>query len=180
MPVREIVRLGHPALREAARPVAAEEISGEAIQGLIDDLIDTMRAGGGVGLAAPQIGVGQQVFVYAAPESEPEIPLRVIVNPLLEPGGGELVYEWEGCLSIPDLRGLVPRHQEVRVRATGRDGEALEFDARGFEARILQHEFDHLNGVVFLDRMRDLKSLAFEAEWERFLGTASRSARAVE
>lgn len=172
MAILPIVRLGHPALRTPAEPVAADRLGGAELARLIDDLVDTMRAAEGVGLAAPQVGVGLQLFVYEAvdPEEESEgIPLRVVVNPMVEPHAGELVYDWEGCLSIPDLRGLVPRHPEVRVRGLDRRGEPLDFVAAGLEARIVQHEFDHLNGVVFLDRMRDLKSLAFYDEWEAFL-----------
>jgi peptide deformylase len=98
---------------------------------------------------------------------------------MVEPLPGELVYDWEGCLSIPDLRGLVPRHPAVRVRGLDRGGGALDYVARGFEARIVQHEFDHLNGVVFLDRMRDLQSLAFYEEWERFLAESGAGARSA-
>jgi len=172
MAVLSIVRLGHPALRTPAEPLAAERLAGVELVRLIDDMVETMRAAEGVGLAAPQVAVGLQLFVYEAvdPETPDEgIPLRVVVNPMVEPHAGELVYDWEGCLSIPDLRGLVPRHPEVRVRGLDRRGEPLDFVATGFEARIVQHEFDHLNGVVFLDRMRDLKSLAFYDEWEAFL-----------
>lgn len=176
MSVLPIVRLGHPALRAPARPVPRERLEEPALQALIDDLVETMRDAEGVGLAAPQVGVGWQVFVYEAegddpdePEAEPPIPLRVVVNPMLVPQSGEMVYDWEGCLSIPGLRGLVPRHPAVRVQALGRGGAALDYVAHGFEARIVQHEHDHLNGVVFLDRMRDLKSLAFTEEWDRYL-----------
>lgn len=172
MAVLPIVRLGHPALRAPAEPVSPERLAAAETGRLIDDMVETMRAAEGVGLAAPQVGIGLQLFVYEAADPEtPEagIPLRVVVNPMVEPHVGELVYDWEGCLSIPDLRGLVPRHPEVRVRGLDRGGEPVDFVARGFEARIVQHEFDHLNGVVFLDRMRDLKSLAFYDEWETFL-----------
>jgi peptide deformylase len=173
MPVLPIVRLGHPALRHPAAAVSAEQLRDPVTQGLIDDLVDTMRDALGVGIAAPQVGEGLQIFVYEAVgehrEPEARIPLRVVVNPMLTPISGELVYDWEGCLSIPDLRGLVPRHPSVRVRALDREGQALDFVASGFEARIVQHEFDHLNGVVFLDRMRDLKALAYTDEWEEYL-----------
>jgi peptide deformylase len=175
MAVLPIVRLGHPALRTPADPVPVERLAEEELQRLIDDMIETLRAAEGVGLAAPQVGSGWQLFVYeVGDEDEPEEdrPLRVVVNPMVEPHSGELVYDWEGCLSIPDLRGLVPRHPEVRVHGLDRSGEALDYVATGLEARIVQHEFDHLNGVVFLDRMRDLHSLAFYEEWEAFLREA--------
>jgi len=210
MPIRPIVRLGHPTLRSVAQALPAGRIDELAIQELIDDMIETMRAAHGVGLAAPQLGTSLQVFVYEmappmasppadvqdapaagaetrGPTEEPvreparesvreasgPIPLHVVINPMLTPLAGELVYDWEGCLSIPDLRGLVPRHPAVRVRGLDRLGQALDYVAQGFEARIVQHEHDHLNGVVFLDRMRDLKGLAFRDEWERYMAAGA-------
>lgn len=176
--VLEIVRLGHPALRTPAEPLSAGELASEETQDLIDRLFATLREAGGVGLAAPQVGIGKQLFVYRVEEGgvdeggadgEASIPGRVVVNPMLTPESGELVHDWEGCLSIPGLRGLVPRHPSVRVRALDRRGEPLDYVAAGFEARIVQHEHDHLNGVVFLDRMRDLRSLCFEEQWHRFV-----------
>ncbi|HZF10071.1 MAG TPA: peptide deformylase [Thermoanaerobaculia bacterium] len=173
MPARSIVRLGHPALRTPAQPVPPGQLALPEIQALIDDMIETMRAASGVGLAAPQLGVGLQVFVYEVAargkKRDASIPLHAVINPMLTPQGGERVYDWEGCLSIPDLRGLVPRHPAVRVRGIDREGRPLDFLAKGFEARVVQHEFDHLNAVVFLDRMRDFKTLAFFDEWERYM-----------
>jgi peptide deformylase len=170
--VLPIVRLGDPVLRTAAEPVDPERLGTRKLQKLIDDMVATMRAADGVGLAAPQVGVGLQLFVYEVVDEEaPEaaIPLTVVVNPMIEPEGHEVVYDWEGCLSIPDLRGLVPRQPAVRLRALDRSGQPIDRRVDGFESRVVQHEFDHLNGVVFLDRMRDLRSLAFYEEWERFL-----------
>jgi len=173
MPIRPIVRLGHPALRTPARPVAPEAIGSPELQALVDDMVETMRAARGVGLAAPQIGLSLQLFVYEA-AADPRSPgeesaFQAVVNPMITPQGGEMVEDWEGCLSIPDLRGLVPRHPAVRVRGLDRDGRPLDHLVKGFAARIVQHEFDHLNGVVFLDRMRDFRSLAFYQEWEEFM-----------
>jgi peptide deformylase len=201
MPLRPIVRLGHPTLRGVAQALPPGRLAEPAVQELIDDLIETMRAARGVGLAAPQVGTSLQVFVYelAPPQAAPQpssatpapdaaaekpppdsertaaaaIPLHVVVNPMLTPMAGELVYDWEGCLSIPDLRGLVPRHPAVRVRGLDRQGQPLDYVAQGFEARIIQHEYDHLNGVVFLDRMRDFKALAFREEWERYMAAGA-------
>lgn len=194
MSVHSIVRLGHPALRTPAKPVDVDRLADEGFQELIDDMIETMRALSGVGIAAPQLGIPLQIFVYEvspkaasrkqAREGEDEagaaedaaareIPLHVVVNPMITAQPGELVYDWEGCLSIPDLRGLVPRHPAVRVRGLDRKGQRLNYSASGFEARIVQHEFDHLNGVVFLDRMRDLKALAYLDEWERYMGVGA-------
>lgn len=172
MPVREIIQLGHPALRTPAGAVGEAELRSDEIQTLIDDMLETMREAGGVGLAAPQIGVPLQLFVYLAVDvdrSREDAEEKVLVNPAIEPEAGEPVYDWEGCLSISDLRGLVPRPQAVRVHALDRHGTKLDFRAADYEARIIQHEFDHLNGIVFLDRMRDLRSLAFGAEWERYM-----------
>jgi len=176
MAVRPILRLGHPALRVPAKAVDVAHVGRGEIQDLIDDMIETMRAESGVGLAAPQVGADLQLFVYerhvdveGSDPAYPDIPLRVVINPMVAPSSHEMVYDWEGCLSIPDLRGLVPRHHSVRVRGLDRAGRPTDFIAAGFEARIIQHEFDHLNGVVFLDRMRDLRSLSFTDEWSRFL-----------
>jgi peptide deformylase len=172
MPERPIVRLGHPALRTPAVAVEPSALDGEELQNLIDDMLETMVAAQGVGLAAPQVGVELQLFVYLAiqKDQDPEdAEQRVLINPMVEPLTGELVYDWEGCLSIPDLRGLVPRQPAVRVHALDRHGQRIEFLAEGYEGRIVQHEFDHLNGVIFLDRMRDLHSLAFSDEWEEYM-----------
>ncbi|HEV8578141.1 MAG TPA: peptide deformylase [Thermoanaerobaculia bacterium] len=168
MPVHPIVRLGHPALRTPAQAIAPERIGTPEIQSLIDDMVETMHEANGVGLAAPQVGLELQLFVYQA-AGPPEIPLHVVINPMIRPQSGELIYDWEGCLSIPDLRGLVPRHPAVRVQGLDREGRPLDYQVSGFEARIVQHEFDHLNGVIFLDRMRDLHSLAFLEEWEHYM-----------
>lgn len=172
MPARPIVRLGHPSLRSPAQPLPPSDLASAEVQELIDDMVESMRESRGVGLAAPQVASGVQVFVYEAP-SPPDrpdpIPLHVVVNPMITPHSRELVYDWEGCLSIPDLRGLVPRHAEVRVQGLDREGRPLDYIVAGFEARIVQHEYDHLNGVVFLDRMRDLRSLAYTEEWEHYM-----------
>ena len=168
MPVRPIVRLGHPALRSPAQPLPPGRIMDPEVQTLIDEMVETMLDAHGVGIAAPQLGEEVQIFVYQA-AGPPEIPLHVVINPLITPQVREVVYDWEGCLSIPDLRGLVPRHPTVRVQGLDRQGRPLDYAASGFEARIVQHEYDHLNGVVFLDRMRDLRSLAYFDEWESYL-----------
>jgi len=176
MPVLPIVRLGHPALRSPARPLPPGSLGDPEIQALLDDMVETMKDARGVGLAAPQIGVELQVFVYEAPprsERAEGVPLHVVINPMITPLSRELVYDWEGCLSIPDLRGLVPRHSNVRVQGLDRTGRPLDYLADGYEARIIQHEYDHLNGVVFLDRMRDLKTLGYIDEWENYIAKGS-------
>jgi peptide deformylase len=166
MAIRPIVRLGHPALRMPAEPVPADRIDSPEIQQLLDDMIDTLRASGGSGLAAPQIGVPSQIFVLESELRGDPRPVRVVINPLMEPHAGELVYDWEACLSIPELVGLVPRHPAVRVWGRDRDGAALDLELSGFAGRVAQHEYDHLHGIMFLDRMRDLRSLSFVPEWE--------------
>ncbi len=177
MAVLPIVRMGNPVLRTPAAPVPPEALAEAATQQWIDDMVETMHEADGVGLAAPQVGVDWQLFVYQAEDDDdPEggIPLCVVVNPVLEAMPGELVFDWEGCLSIPDLRGLVPRHPAVRLRGLDREGRPVDRVVEGFEARIVQHEFDHLHGVLFLDRMRDLASLAFLDEWQEFAGAPAR------
>ncbi|MEO7795905.1 MAG: peptide deformylase [Thermoanaerobaculia bacterium] len=172
MAVLPIVRMGNPVLRTPAVAVSPAVLAEAGTQQLIDDMVETMNDADGVGLAAPQIGLAWQLFVYEAEDDDDPasgIPLTIVVNPMLEPLAGEPLFDWEGCLSIPDLRGLVPRHPALRLRGLGRDGEPLDRVVEGFEARIVQHEFDHLNGVLFLDRMRDLTSLAFLDEWHEFL-----------
>ncbi|MEO8197005.1 MAG: peptide deformylase [Thermoanaerobaculia bacterium] len=176
MAVLPIVRMGNPVLRTPAAPVPPAALAEAATQQWIDDMIETMHDADGVGLAAPQVGVSWQLFVYQAEDDDDTaagIPLAVVVNPMVEPLAGEQVFDWEGCLSIPDLRGLVPRHPELRLRGLDRNGRPVDRVVEGLEARIVQHEFDHLNGVLFLDRMRDLVSLAFLDEWQEFLHDAA-------
>lgn len=167
--IREVVRLGHPVLRERAQEVPPERFGTRKLRELALDLVRTMHAASGVGLAAPQIAVGWRVFAYYVPADYGEdVPPRVLVNPVLTPLDQRQEEDWEGCLSIPGLRGLVPRYLRVGVKAQNLEGEVVEFEASGFHARVIQHEYDHLDGVVFLDRMRSLASLSFESEWERF------------
>jgi len=172
--ILKVARLGFPSVRSVAQPVPADRIRSAGFQTLIDDMIDTMHEYVGVGLAAPQVHLPIQLAVLEVehhpryPEMPP-VPLTVLVNPVVTIVDATTVDEWEGCLSIPDLRGLVPRHRRVRVTALGRDGEELDFVAEDFHARVIQHETDHLKGEVYLDRMRDMRTLAFLPEWQRFL-----------
>ena len=170
MSVRPIVTVGDPVLRARAREVTAEELRTPAVQGLIDDLIDTMRAAGGAGLAANQIGELLRVAVVEVDDNprypyKPPIPLTVVVNPVIEPVGAETVEINEGCLSVPDLRGTVDRHVTVRVRSLDRAGTEHEDVRRGMTAGTFQHELDHLDGVLFLDRVRDPATFT---TWEQF------------
>ncbi|MGZ4268242.1 MAG: peptide deformylase [Solirubrobacteraceae bacterium] len=170
MSVRDIVTVGDPVLRVPAREVSREELATPAVQSLIDDLIDTMRAAGGAGLAAPQVGESLRIAVVEVDHNprypyKPPIPLTVIVNPVLEPIGPETAKITEGCLSVPGLRGTVDRHVVVRVRALDRDGAEQDDVRRGLTAGTFQHEADHLDGVLFLDRVRDPTTFT---TWEQF------------
>jgi peptide deformylase len=171
--ILKVARLGHPVLRAVAEPVPRGDITRPETQRLIDDMVETMHEYVGVGLAAPQVHVSRQIAVLEC-ESHPrypdmsQIPLMVLVNPVLTPAGGETAADWEGCLSIPDLRGVTPRHTAVRLEAYGRRGERIDIVAKDYLARILQHETDHLMGKVYLDRMPDLATLCHLQEWSRY------------
>ena len=167
----EVIRLGHPTLRDVAEPVPEDWFSSARLMDLGRDMIRTMIEENGVGLAAPQVAESLRLFAYWVPETEDEaeIPPTVLVNPEIRPIGEDFEEGWEGCLSIPGLRGLVPRHRRIKVKARRVDGEPVSLTADGFQARVIQHEHDHLDGVVFLDRMTNIHSLAFEPEWERYI-----------
>lgn len=162
--------MGHPVLRTRGRPLERAEIKSPAVQKLIDDMIETMAEYHGVGLAAPQIHEGIRLFVAAldVDEQGPARAPAVLINPEITPVGKETVEDWEGCLSIPDIRGLVPRAREIKVRAYDREGERVEIHAREFGARVIQHETDHLDGILFVDRMRSFESLSFLDEYSRY------------
>ena len=170
MSILKVARMGHPVLRTKARAIERGAIKNPVVQKLIDDMIDTMLEYRGVGLAAPQIHESLRVFVAsldAGDDAEgPSEPIAII-NPEITPLTPELVEDWEGCLSIPDIRGRVPRATEIRVRAFDRTGERIELHASNFSARVIQHETDHLDGVLFFDRMKSLDSLTFLDEYSR-------------
>ncbi|HKH16966.1 MAG TPA: peptide deformylase [Solirubrobacteraceae bacterium] len=168
--VRPIVTVGDPVLRERAREVTHGELRTAAVQGLIDDLIATMRDAGGAGLAANQVGELLRIAVVEVDDNprypyKPPIPLTVIVNPVIEPVEAETVEINEGCLSVPGLRGTVDRYVTVRVRYLDRDGHEHEDVRRGLTAGTFQHEVDHLDGILFLDRVRDPRTFT---TWEQF------------
>jgi peptide deformylase len=171
---REIVEIGHPVLRERAREVSPEELRSEELQGLIDDMIETMRAAHGAGLAANQVGETVRVAVVEVREGNPRypykppIPLTVIVNPVIEPLDDDVERINEGCLSVPNLRGEVPRHMNIRLRYTDREGVAHQEVRRGLTAGTFQHELDHLDGTLFLDRVTDPATLTTWDQFERF------------
>jgi len=172
---RNIVRLGHPILRFPAETVEIDSLKAGDFNDLINDLRDSLESSRARALTAPQFGVELQILAFRAElieGAEPSTEITIVVNPMLEPERGELIYDWEGCLSVPDLKGLVPRYPTVRLRGVDHVGEALDLVAEGELSRSLQHAHDHLSGVVFLDRMRDLRSLAFQNEWREFLSAA--------
>ena len=170
LPIRE---MGDPVLRETARPVSPEELAGEEVQRLIDDMIETMRAANGAGLAAPQVGVPLRIAVIEVREGNPRypykpaIPLTVIVNPALTSLDGTTFATNEGCLSMPNLRGDLERFENIGVRYLDREGGVHEETRRGLTAGTFQHEVDHLDGILFVDRMKDMRSLSTWEEFER-------------
>jgi len=172
MPIRKIASIGHPVLREIARPLTRDELRGGEIQQLIDDLIDTMRDADGAGLAANQIYEPVQICAIEVRDNprypyKPNVPLTILVNPVIEPFDEELFDNFEGCLSVPNLRGVVPRHVSIRVRAWDRSGNDIDQIVRGVTAGTYQHECDHLQGKLFVDRVVDTRSLCTWQEFER-------------
>jgi peptide deformylase len=168
MSILKVARMGHPVLRAPARPVEPSEITRPSFQTLITDMFETMNEYQGVGLAAPQVHEGLRLFVAGFEEPEQRVPLITAINPEIVAVGRDMDEDWEGCLSIPDVRGRVPRHRVVQLRALDRRGKRFELTLEGFAARVVQHETDHLNGVLFLDRMKSFESLAFMEEFTRY------------
>ena len=169
MSILKVARMGHPVLRERARPLDKSDIKSAAIQKLIDDMIDTMHEYHGVGLAAPQVHEGLRVFVALLDEDpDAKSEAAVIINPEIAPNGSVIEEGWEGCLSIPDIRGMVPRYTDIRLKALDRAGRTIELPLKNFSARVAQHETDHLDGVLFFDRMKSFNTLTFLDEYSRF------------
>ena len=177
MSILKVARMGHPVLRACARPLERQEIKSARVQTLIDDMIETMLEYRGVGLAAPQVHESLRLFVALLEEADRASDLAdegteqdpiVVINPQLTVVDDEIVEDWEGCLSIPDIRGRVPRARAVSVRALDRRGNAFELRESNFSARVVQHETDHLDGVLFFDRMRRLDSLTFLEEYAKY------------
>ncbi|MCB9524095.1 MAG: peptide deformylase [Myxococcales bacterium] len=172
MAVLPILQLGDPRLRQVSRPVTAAELATPATQAFIDDLIETMHHAHGAGLAAPQVGDLRRICAVHVRKNprypyKPDHPLTVFVNPVIEVVGDAVEWIYEGCLSVPDLRGLVPRHMHVRVTAWDRHGQPMALEARGLSAGTYQHEFDHLDGLLFVDRVADARTLTTWAEFDK-------------
>jgi peptide deformylase len=160
-------------LRAKAKPIDPHDIKSPTIQKLIDDMMETMNEYHGIGLAAPQVHESLRLFVAGIEEEDPrtgatEIVPVAIVNSEVTPIGRDLVEDWEGCLSIPDIRGRVPRNRRIRVRGFDRDARPLDLELEEFPARVVQHETDHLNGVLFFDRMKSFETLAFLEEYTKY------------
>ena len=169
MSILKVAKMGHPVLREKARAVDKSELKSPAVQHFIDSMIDTMHEYTGVGLAAPQVHESLRVFVALLnADDNGEGDTLVFVNPELTVTGDQTVEGWEGCLSIPDIRGRVPRAQHIVVSALDRHGKRFELKLQDFSARVVQHENDHLDGVLFFDRMKTMESLTFLEEFSRY------------
>jgi len=171
--ILKVARLGHPVLRQMAEPVPPDQILTPAIQQFIDDMIETMHEYDGAGLAAPQVHVSKQtVIMEVGPNprrpNAPSIPLTVYINPEITYLTDEMEEDWEGCLSVPGLRGRVPRYTKIRLRAYDRQANRIDMAVQGFHARVIQHECDHVHGKVYLDRMRSMESLTFVEEWMKY------------
>ena len=167
MPVREVLRMGHPVLRERAQPV--ENLSTPELRALVEDMKETMKAKSGAGLAAPQIGVSQRVVIFGVesnpryPDAEP-VPFTVLVNPKIVMLSRDVDEDWEGCLSVPGMRGVVPRYTKLRYSGFDEEGNPIERIAEGFHARVVQHECDHLDGILYPQRMTDMRTFGFTKE----------------
>jgi peptide deformylase len=169
MSILKVTRMGHPVLRQLARPLDASEVRSPDIQRLIDDMFETMAEYQGIGLAAPQVYRSVRLFVAGYDEGgDHGFPKMALINPEITIVDPEIVEDWEGCLSIPDIRGQVPRAREIHVRALDRHGKTRDFKARGFTARVIQHETDHLDGVLFFDRMKSFETLTFLEEFGKY------------
>lgn len=167
MAIRQVLRMGHPTLLKVAQPVS--EFNTAALDELVADMFDTMADYGGVGLAAPQIGESQRVVIFGFekseryPDAEP-VPTTVLINPEIEFLGTEMETGWEGCLSVPGMRGLVSRNQRIRYRGFDQAGDTIDRTVQGFHARVVQHEVDHLDGVLYPQRIEDLREFGFIEE----------------
>jgi peptide deformylase len=172
MAILKVARLGHPVLRQQAEPVPVGDIRSAGVQRLIDDMVETMREYDGAGLAANQVHTLLQIAVIEVETNPrypdaPGIPLTVLINPVVTPLTEEREDGWEGCLSVPDMRGVVSRHTAVRLECCDREGNPVDVVAKDFFARVIQHETDHLKGIVYVDRMSDLRTLSHIAEWNK-------------
>ncbi|MGE5361539.1 MAG: peptide deformylase [Bacteroidales bacterium] len=177
MSILKVARMGNPVLRTKALPMERGDIQRPAFQKFIDDMIDTMNEYRGIGLAAPQVHESLRLVIVGIQRDEDDDDAKMEILPLINPEitivGKDEVEGWEGCLSIPEVRGRVPRVQEIRVRAYDRKANRMDRSFKGFPARVIQHEADHLDGVLFIDRMRSFESLTYLDEYARYWAHAT-------
>jgi len=171
--ILKIARMGHPVLRGVAEPVA--DPTAPEIRQLVADMVATLEDIGGAGLAAPQVHVPLRLVIFAVPEArvtgqplDKALAMQVLINPMIDPIGPEKELGWEGCLSVPGLRGAVPRHARIRYRGLDHEGNFIDRTVEGFHARVVQHECDHLDGVLYPQRMEDMRLFSFAEEWQRY------------
>ncbi len=173
MPIRKIATIGHPILRETTRELSRDELKSAEMQRFIDDLVETMHDANGAGIAANQVYAPVQVCAIEVRNNprypyKPNVPLTILVNPKIEPLTDELFENYEGCLSVPNLRGVVERVTQIRVRAWDRDGNDIDAIVKGLTAGTFQHEVDHLYGKLFVDRVKDTRTLTTWGDFERY------------
>ncbi len=174
MTIQTIIRMGHPTLRQVAQPYPVDQIGSEPFKVLIEDMKETLHHAGGIGLAAPQIDVSYQVVIVEIENPKTrygeveQIPFSVFVNPVISVLNQEVAGYWEGCLSIPGMMGYVERPQQLRIDYLNEKGEKVVIEPDGFLATVFQHEFDHLQGKLYIDRMKDPTMFAFEDEYQAF------------
>ena len=168
MAARKVLRMGHPLLQERSAEVT--QFNTNELDSLIQDLFDTMRVEDGAGIAAPQIGVLKQVVIFGVEDDNPRypgrgmVPTTILINPVITPIGNDREDGWEGCLSVPGMRGLVPRYKRIHYRGFDEKGRLIERDADGFHARVVQHECDHLDGILYPQRIQDMSQFGFKEE----------------
>jgi len=168
MSILKVARMGHPVLRKAARALDPTEVRTAPFQKLIDDMVETMHEYGGIGLAGPQVHESVRLFVAGIEQKDGSLRVLPFVNPEITPVGASTAEDWEGCLSIPDIRGKVVRPRNVVIKALDRRGKPFEMELIGYPARVVQHETDHLDGVLFFDRMQTFDTLTSLDEYSRF------------
>jgi peptide deformylase len=173
MSILKVAQMGNPILRARARALERADLKTAVVQKLIDDMVETMEEYHGIGLAAPQVHEGLRIFIAGLQdetrsEDESAIVPVPLINPEIIPAGNEMATDWEGCLSIPDIRGQVPRYKRVRVRALDREGTRVELQLEDLSARVVQHENDHLDGILFFDRMKGFETLTFLDEYSKY------------
>jgi peptide deformylase len=174
MAVRKVLRMGHPLLQERSSDIT--QFNTTELDSLIQDLFDTMHAEEGAGIAAPQIGVLKRVVIFGVEDDNPrypgrgKVPMTVLINPVITPVGEDVEDGWEGCLSVPGMRGLVPRYQRIKYKGYDAKGNVIETDADGFHARVVQHECDHLDGILYPQRIKDMTQFGFKEELQDKIG----------